>query len=597
MARVRARTRLYRTIAILLSMSLSAVASSLFIQFAATNGLDALDLVRLVLIAISTLWLGWGVSQSVIGLFYRPKVHDSRQVEAGLRGRTAILVPVYNEDPVETFSRVLAMDRSLKQLGAAGLFDFAILSDTRDPQVARQEELWFARLLEESEGRGRIFYRRRADNSGKKAGNIEDFMTRSGGAYEYALILDADSLMEGRTILEMARRMEAEPQLGLLQTLPEIINARSMFGRAVQFSASFFSPVFARGIALLSGLEGPFWGHNAMVRTRAFAGSCGLPALSGKPPFGGHVLSHDYVEAALLARNGWIVRLDTDLDGSYEEGPDNLIEYAKRDRRWCQGNLQHMRLLNAPGLSGWSRFVFLQGILAYISSPIWASFLILSLIAPYFAPPPDYFPQPYQLFPVFPDDQTSKAIMLLVGIFGLLILPKLLILIQAILTGRVRRHGGAGRAGASVLSEIAFSSVIAPVMLLFQTRSVIQVLMGTDGGWPATRRGSQEMPFADAWAASRMMVLIGAVMLGGAAYYTPEVLVWLVPVAVPMVFAPLLIWLSAKPMDGPLFLSAQERESSPILAERNAIVAAWSGARAVPGHESNAIEDGAPTHA
>ena len=597
MARVRARTRLYRTIAILLSMSLSAVASSLFIQFAATNGLDALDLVRLVLIAISTLWLGWGVSQSVIGLFYRPKVHDSRQVEAGLRGRTAILVPVYNEDPVETFSRVLAMDRSLKQLGAAGLFDFAILSDTRDPQVARQEELWFARLLEESEGRGRIFYRRRADNSGKKAGNIEDFMTRSGGAYEYALILDADSLMEGRTILEMARRMEAEPQLGLLQTLPEIINARSMFGRAVQFSASFFSPVFARGIALLSGLEGPFWGHNAMVRTKAFASSCGLPALSGKPPFGGHVLSHDYVEAALLARNGWIVRLDTDLDGSYEEGPDNLIEYAKRDRRWCQGNLQHMRLLNAPGLSGWSRFVFLQGILAYISSPIWASFLILSLIAPYFAPPPDYFPQPYQLFPVFPDDQTSKAIMLLVGIFGLLILPKLLILIQAILTGRVRRHGGAGRAGASVLSEIAFSSVIAPVMLLFQTRSVIQVLMGTDGGWPATRRGSQEMPFADAWAASRMMVLIGAVMLGGAAYYTPEVLVWLVPVAVPMVFAPLLIWLSAKPMDGPLFLSAQERESSPILAERDAIVAAWSGARAVSGHESNAIEDGAPTHA
>ena len=597
MERVRARARLYRVVAILLSLSLSGTASLLFIQFAATNGLDVLDGVRLVLIAISTLWLAWGASQSVVGLLYRPDVHDNRQSVDRLRGRTAILVPIYNEDPVETFSRVLAMDRSIAKQGMSGLFDFAILSDTRDPQTARAEEIWFARLLEESGGKGRMFYRRRAENTGKKAGNIEDFITHSGGAYEFSLILDADSLMEGATIIEMARRMEAEPRLGLLQTLPQIINAHSMFGRAVQFSASFFSPVFARGIALLAGHEGPFWGHNAMIRTQAFANSCGLPVLSGKPPFGGHVLSHDYVEAALLARNGWIVRLDTDLGGSFEEGPDNLVEFAKRDRRWCQGNLQHIKLLGAPKLSGWSRFVFVQGILAYLSSPIWAAFLILSLLAPYFSAPPDYFPEPYQLFPVFPDDQASKAITLLVGIFGLLILPKLLILVQAIISGRVARHGGAGRATVSVLVEVVLSSIIAPVMLLFQTRSVFQVLTGADGGWPATRRGSQQLPLADAWMASRTMVLIGTAMLAGAAYFTPGMLFWLVPVAGPMMIAPILIWLSSKPLAGPMFLAPEERDRSPIVAERDAIVSSWSGGRSEPDQKSRAVREGAPKHA
>ncbi|WMT92357.1 glucans biosynthesis glucosyltransferase MdoH [Pelagibacterium sp. H642] len=597
MDRVRAQARLYRIIAFLLSLGLSGIASSLFIQFAATNGLDALDFVRLVLIAISTLWLAWGASQSVVGLLYRPQVHDARQAAERVRGRTAILVPIYNEDPVETFSRVLAMDRSIAREGMSGLFDFAILSDTRDPQTARQEEIWFDRLLEESGGKGRMFYRRRAENTGKKAGNVEDFITRSGGAYEFSLILDADSLMEGKTIVEMARRMEAEPRLGLLQTLPQIINAHSLFGRAVQFSASFFSPVFARGIALLAGHEGPFWGHNAMIRTQAFASSCGLPVLSGKPPFGGHVLSHDYVEAALLARNGWIVRLDTDLTGSFEEGPDNLVEFAKRDRRWCQGNLQHIKLLGAPRLSGWSRFVFVQGILSYLSSPIWAAFLILSLLAPYFTPAPDYFPEPYQLFPVFPDDQTSKAITLLVGIFGLLILPKLLILAQAISTGRVARHGGAGRATVSVLVEIVLSSIIAPVMLLFQTRSVFQVLTGADGGWPATRRGTQALPLSDAWMASRTMVLIGVTMLAGAAYFTPAILVWLVPVAGPMVVAPLLIWISSKPFESSIFLAPQECDRSPIVAERDAIVSSWSGGRSEPDPVGRAMREGAPTHA
>ncbi len=596
MDRAVARARLYRGFAILLAVCLSAGAGMLFIQFAAADGLDALDLVRLVLIAISTFWLAWGASQSVVGLFYRPRVHDTVSPDRPIAGRTAILVPVYNEDPVETFSRVLAMDRSLAAAGSDGKLDFAILSDTRNPDIAAAEEVWFERLRKEASGANGLFYRRRADNAGKKAGNIEHFIAGSGGAYEFALILDADSLMSGETILEMVRRMEAEPRLGLLQTLPHVVNASSLFGRAMQFSAAFFSPVFARGIALLSGREGPFWGHNAIVRTRAFAASCGLPALRGKPPFGRHVLSHDYVEAALLARNGWRVRLDTDLEGSYEEGPENLIEFAKRDRRWCQGNLQHIRLLAAPGLSSWSRFVFVQGILAYLASPIWAAFLILSLVAPYFAAPLDYFPQPYQLFPVFPDDQTSKAITLVMCIFGLLILPKLLIWLKTALAGGTSGFGGTLGALLSVVAEVLASSLIAPVLLLFQTRSVLQVLTGIDGGWPATQRGTQALSFAQSWAASRWMVWIGVAGLLIAVQFTPAILVWLAPVLVPMIAAPGLIWLSSRPLGGPVFATREETSPAPILKDRTRILMAWDG---MPSRslDDAAFAQGSPTHA
>src|SRR5262249_880086 len=180
-------------------------------------------------------------------------------------------------------------------------------------------------------------------------------------AYDYALVLDADSLMEAETILEMIGRMDRAPNLGLLQSLPLIVHARSAFGRALQFSARLYSPVYARGVARLQGTEGPYWGHNAIFRVSAFAERCGLPRLSGRPPFGGQILSHDYVEAALLARAGHEVRLDPRIGGSFEEGPDNIVDFAKRDQRWCQGNLQHSRVLFAPELHVWNRVTLLQG--------------------------------------------------------------------------------------------------------------------------------------------------------------------------------------------------------------------------------------------
>ncbi|EYD72348.1 glucans biosynthesis glucosyltransferase MdoH [Limimaricola hongkongensis] len=560
-----------RMVALGASLALAAGAFALFFAQRQTGGLWV-ELTRALLILMATFWLAWGAAQAALGLWPAPAPQPRR---ATPRGRCAILVPVHEEDPQATFARIAAMDAALADTPQAGLFDIAILSDTRSAHGAAREAAWYLELLRSRDAEGRIFYRRRSSNAGRKAGNIEDFLKTSGAAYEFALILDADSLMAPDTIIEMARRMEAEPRLGLLQSLPGVIRASSVFGRAMQFSAALHSPIFARGVARLQGETGPFWGHNAMVRVRAFAESCALPDLAGPPPFGGHILSHDYVEAALLARAGWIVRLDEDLSGSFEEGPENILAHAKRDRRWCQGNLQHARLLAAPGLRPWSRFVFVQGILAYVSSLFWLGFLATTILAPALRVEPDYFPLDGWSFPVLPPNETTRTAGLIIGVLGLLILPKLMIAVQAIRSGRAAGFGGAARLMGSTLAEIALSSVTAPIFLMFQTRSVLQVLSGRDGGWPASARGEGRLGLIESWQASRWISVVGLAGLAITWRLSPELVGWLIPVAGPMIAAPLVIWATSLPSRA-LFAVPSETRPDPILARQDAIMADWS---------------------
>ncbi|MEN9409943.1 MAG: hypothetical protein RL216_1917 [Pseudomonadota bacterium] len=569
------RVYVTRTLTLTASLLAAGLGFIVFLQFGASDGFDAFDVLRAVLIFASTFWLAWGAFTALAGLTSRPPTVP--RDPGPIRAMTAVLVPVYNEDPVATFARIAAMDASLRATGFGDRFHFAILSDTRNDDVAARERIWFLRLLADTHAEGRIFYRRRTNNKGRKAGNIEDFIKRAGAAYRYAIILDADSLMEGATMVEMVRRMEAAPDLGLLQTLPTIIRAKSRFGRTMQFAGAFYSPIFARGLAMMQGRTGPFWGHNAIVRMNAFAESCGLPELSGRPPFGGHILSHDYVEAALLARAGWTVRVDDDLTGSYEEAPENIIDHAKRDRRWCQGNLQHARLLLAPGLKPWSRFVFLQGILAYIAPGFWLAFLAASIAAPLFAPPIDYFPIEYWPFPVIPVSQVSKALGLAVGIVGLLFLPKLLIVLDAALRNRTRSFGGSLRALQSTLAELLFSSLTAPIFLMFQTRSVLQVLRGADGGWPAQTRGDGTLSLSDAWAASHWIVTTGGIVLVMAQLLSPQLVPWLLPVALPMALAPVIIAWSSRPSRTGLFTIGTEITAAPVMQLHDRVLRRWEG--------------------
>jgi membrane glycosyltransferase len=578
-----------RALSILFCVSIAAFACVLAANVLANDGLSWLDLFRISLLAISVAWLAYGATIALNGLL---TLKDARRPETPvgqIASRTAVLVPVYNEEPAATFSRVAAMMRSLALTGHGHLFDFAILSDTTNDAVGAQEAVWFERLLTETgDLPSAVYYRRRTANVGRKAGNIGDFVRTSGAAYEYMLILDADSLMHGETMLTMVQRMEAEPRLGLLQTLPKIIKARSWFGRCVQFAASYYSPVFARGVAETQGREGPFWGHNAITRTRAFAQSCGLPSLSGPPPFGGHILSHDYVEAALLAREGWIVRLDPDLEGSFEEGPENVIDYAKRDRRWCQGNLQHGRLIAAPGLKPWSRLVFVQGIMAYVASPIWALFLMAALLAPLFALEPNYFPQP-SLPPVFPQVARVEALTLLTGVVGILIGPKILIFLRNMATGRNRAFGGNLAAFGGMVAEILWSSVVAPLMLMYQSRSVMQVLFGADGGWPASNREADAVGLREAFEASWWIILVGAAVLYFSAEVAPDLFYWLLPVSIPMIAAPFLISWSSRPAGSAkrayrgLFATLQDREQDPLVEEQRRTLARWRAQWPAPG--------------
>ncbi|SKA07359.1 membrane glycosyltransferase [Consotaella salsifontis] len=529
---------------------LALLAAMLFATVITVNGLTWLHVVQIGLLAICCFWLAWGFNTAMAGLFTAGPRRAPRPVSAwrGL-SRTAILVPVYNEDAVAVFARVAAMIEGLRAIGALDQFDVHVLSDSTRQECRDAEQLWARRLSAELGVAAHLYYRNRTNNIGRKAGNIADFVTNNGGAYEYMLVLDADSLMRPETMVEMVARMEREPELALLQTLPLIIGRKTLFGRALQFSAALYSPIFSRGIAWLQGREGPFWGHNAIIRTRAFAASCGLPKLPGKAPFGGDILSHDFVEAALLARAGYKVRVDPDLDGSYEEAPANLIEYAKRDRRWCQGNIQHGRLIGAPRLRTWSRIALVQGIMAYAASPLWLFFIVFSLLDPILAPAPNYFPAD-SLFPVFPRPETGKALLLLVGIGVLLLLPKTLIAFGNAFSRHRFKFGGFITVLASATAELLTTSILAPVMMMFQSKAVFEILVGADGGWPATEREDGSLPLSTALRSSWWMVAAGTALLYATYVFAPDLFLWVCPIAVPLVISPLLISFSGDPEIG-----------------------------------------------
>lgn len=539
------------------------------------DGFQIWDALRFALILLTTGWLAWGAALGLTGLWPSRRAVSSPPATSSGDSSTVVLVPICNEDPVATFARIAAMDRSIREAGLN--LDIVILSDTRTSEALSAEHAAFRMLISETRGGGHIYYRNRKDNRGRKAGNVEDFIRKSGGAYDYAVTLDADSLMSGAALAEMIARMDADPALGLLQTLPKITGARSFFGRAMQFASSFHGPIFTRGLERMQGATGPYWGHNAIIRVTAFAQSCGLPELTGKPPFGGHILSHDYVEAALLARNGWRVTVDSGIAGSYEEGPENVLSYAKRDRRWCQGNLQHIRLLFAPALAGWSRFVFVQGIFAYLVSVFWAIFLVSTVTGTILAPEPDYFPDAYQLFPVFPSDRSREITALALGIIGLLILPKFAILVDASITGRARGFGGTERSLVSVVMEILLTSALAPVMLAFQSRAVLQVLLRQDGGWPASARGEGALTFTEATRSSLWIVATGLVALAATWRLAPDLLLWLLPVTLPMIAAPVLISWSSRPVSSRQFIVPEETDVPPVVSAFREIHQRWCG--------------------
>ncbi|MCS0504502.1 glucans biosynthesis glucosyltransferase MdoH [Ancylobacter mangrovi] len=516
------------------------------------GGLTLLEMAVLGLFVVLFAWIGFSFTNALGGaiamLSHRPGelgIDPSAPLPA-LTQRTAILMPTYNEAPARVFGGLQATYESIAATGAIEAFDFFILSDTTDADVWVEEEAAFLALRERTGGGERLFYRRRARNIDRKAGNIAEWVTRFGGAYECMLVLDADSVMSGDCVVRIAAAMESNPKVGLIQTLPVIVGGRTLFARMQQFAGRLYGPLIARGLAWWHGPESNYWGHNAIIRTRAFAGCAGLPHLTGRKPFGGHILSHDFVEAALIRRGGWAVHMVPWLEGSYEEGPPSLTDLAVRDRRWCQGNLQHAAVLPARGLHLVSRMHMLVGIGSYVTAPLWLAMLLAGLLTALQARfvPPDYFPSEFSLFPSWPAQDPIRAAWVFIGTMAVLLAPKLIGYLLMLRHGEVRRGFGGGlRALAGLLSETLIAGLAAPVMMLAQSAAVMGILAGQDGGWQPQRRDDGSVSVPETLKHFTPHTLFGVLLGGAALAISLPLFLWMTPVVLGLVLAvPLVVW-------------------------------------------------------
>ncbi len=545
------------------------------------GSIAGLEVALMVLFAINIFWLALSFMTALAGFavislglqrsLIRPKDYDPA---APLSGKTAIIVCTYNEAPERIFGMAVATMRSVAKLGHQENFDLFILSDTTNPDIWVHEEAVFQAVREREVLGPRIFYRRRSANTGKKAGNVADWCRRWGANYDYMLVLDADSLMTGESVVKLAAIIEKNPDFGLVQTVPVSIGRNTLFARLQQFAGRLYGPMLATGLAFWHRGVSNFWGHNAIIRTRAFIESAGLPVLPGKPPFGGQILSHDFVEAALLNRAGWRVCMVPDLPGSYEEIPPSLIDFAIRDRRWAQGNLQHSRVLFASGLHWVSRVHMAMGIMAYVSALVWLLFLViaLSLTLQSIYTVPQYFSESFSLFPNWPKQDSERSLELLILTLSILLLPKVFAYLLALMDSKQRRgFGGALILLAGVLIETVLSSLFAHIMMLLQSSAVAAVFRGQDSGWKPQRRDDGSLPASEIMQFHSMHMAIGVCLAALTLYSSFILFLWMLPASLGLVFSgPLSAW-SAKKSAGEQFrrmglLQIEEEKAPPAIA-------------------------------
>ncbi|MCL4767588.1 MAG: glucans biosynthesis glucosyltransferase MdoH [Hyphomicrobiaceae bacterium] len=518
------------------------------------GGWTLVDAVLLVAFAIGSPWTVLGFWNSVIGLWLLHGARDpmtrvasfaaAADADTPIGIRTAVLMTLRNEDPDRAFLRLETVKQSLDRSGYGGQFDYFILSDTNDPAVAAAEaaaaEAW-RRTLPDAD---QVIYRRRTENTGYKAGNLRDFCERWGGGYELMLPLDADSLMSGDAIVRLVRIMQAHPRLGILQSLVVGMPSSSAFARIFQFGMRHGMRAYTMGQAWWVGDCGPFWGHNALVRIKPFAEECRLPMLPGKPPLGGHVLSHDQVEATLMRRAGYEVRVLPEERGSWEENPPTMLEFIRRDIRWCQGNIQYLKLLDLPGLLPMSRFQLVWAILMFLGIPAWTLMIALLPVLAWEAQGIADYP-------------ATLAVTLYAAFFAMYLSPKIAGLADAMLTpGAVARYGGRLRFAASAAIELVFSFLLGAVSTIRTSIFMIGLMFGKSVTWGGQSRDSHGIAWAVAWAALWPQVAFGALVCGALLAVAPKALLWSLPLTAGYLLAVPFAVLTAHPAVGRLFRRA-----------------------------------------
>ncbi|MHB1678049.1 MAG: glucans biosynthesis glucosyltransferase MdoH [Sulfuriferula sp.] len=531
---------------VLVAASTVVAAELLFHTQASGSAYPVLHFTQLTLFVLLFGWVTAGFVTALMGLWvqWRPDPH-ALSIDA-VRGqvlspeaRTAIIMPICNEPAGPVFAGLRATCESLAESEGAGLFDVYVLSDTYDPVLRAQEFAAWSALQEQLGDRCRLYYRLREHRTRRKAGNVADFCRRWGRNYRYMVVLDADSVMTGDTITTLVRLMEANPKAGIIQTAPRACGVQTLHARAQQFAGRVVGRLFTAGMQYWQLGESHYWGHNAIIRVAPFIKHCALAKLPGSGGLSGEILSHDFVEAALMRRAGYYTWLTTDLEGSYEQQPSNLMEELQRDRRWCQGNLMNFRLITEPGFQPVHRAMLVTGAMAYVSAPLWLCFLLVSLSLRLLEP----HNATAHLLSWLGMSSTLELLWALT--LGMLFIPRVLAVATIIRNGEQATYGGSAALIKSSVFEAILSAVQAPIRMIAHTLFVVTALTGLNLEWKSPMREAHSILWSDALRRFMpVMIAVTAGLLGTFLSYRDAVW-WLLPVGLPLLFAaPLTVFTS-----------------------------------------------------
>jgi membrane glycosyltransferase len=459
------------------------------------GGFGVIDLILVLLFAVTLPWYVIGFWNATIGLlimrFARDPVAAVTPVAGRVRGdepittSTAILLCIRNEPPERAARLLVPMLEGLTARGAGEHFHVYVLSDTNAPAVAAAEDACFAALAEAWRGKVALTYRRREDNAGFKAGNIGDFCERWGKDHDFAIMLDADSVMTVDLVLKLVRIMQVDPRLGILQSLVIGMPSASAFARIFQFGMRLGMRSYTIGSAWWQGDCGPYWGHNAIVRIAPFMTHCHLPVLTEGALVKGHVLSHDQVEAVLMRKAGFSVCVLAEEGSSFEQNPPTLVEFIRRDLRWCQGNMQYWHFVRMPGLKPVSRYQLAFAILMFIGSPAWIGMLLIGSAAVAAAPTPADFMR------------FDAGIAALTLVLAMWFAPNIATVVDVLARPQLRHlFGGGRRFTASFAITIVFVILVAPIMWASHTLFLVRLVFGRTVGWGAQVRDDHEVPWS-----------------------------------------------------------------------------------------------------
>ena len=501
------------------------------------KGHEPLEIAVLSVFTILFMWISSGFWTALAGFGLLITGRDRLSVTRASKElpddvRTAVIMPICNEDVNRVFAGLRATCESLVATGRAANFEVFVLSDTGDADARVAETHAWLELQRAMAGRLGVHYRWRQHHIKRKSGNVADFCRRWGRDYKYMVVMDADSVMAGRCLVSLASLMEAHPGAGIIQTAPRAFGREALFARVQQFGTAAYGPLFTAGLHFWQLGESHYWGHNAILRVEPFMAHCALGRLPGDGAMSGEILSHDFVEAALMRRAGWGVWIAYDLPGSYEEVPPNLIDELARDRRWCLGNLMNLRLFRLEGVHPAHRAVFMIGVMAYLSAPLWFLSLALgtALLAQHTLVDPAYFTEPHQHFPKWPEWHPERALALFGSTAVVLFLPK--ILSGVLLAAReARAFGGALHAAASIVLETMLSALFAPIRMLFHTEFVIAGIAGLRIRWKSPPRADAPTDWSRAIRRHGVHTLIGLAWTAFVWRMEPRVLPWILPVA------------------------------------------------------------------